>query len=113
MEAALAIRHQPATILGIEMYQEGVRMVEIEKQVTVTLTIPTAIEGRIKEVLDENGLSLTDAVNLYLYKIAECGRIPYERRTAKINLDNPNIIHAKKAPGGGLMVPSDWLDDDD
>ncbi len=84
---------------------------EIEKQITVI--IPTAIEGRITEVLDENGLSLTDAVNLYLYKIAECGRIPYERKTAKIDPDNPNIMHAKKAPGGGLIVPKEWWDDDE
>ncbi len=84
---------------------------EIEKQITVI--IPTAIEGRITEVLDENGLSLTDAVNLYLYKIAECGRIPYERKTAKIDPNNPNIMHAKKAPDGGLIVPKEWWDDDE
>ena len=111
MQAALAAWKRPSSPLGIIKYQGEVK--QMEDEIAVKAMVPTATRAKALEVLDHWGVSLDDAINLYLLKIIEAGKIPFELKAYDIDAGNPKLVHAKTSKDGGIIVPRDWLDDDD
>ena len=111
MQAALAVWRKPRADLGIINYQGEVK--QMEEEIAVKAMVPAPTRAKALEVLDRWGVTLDDAINLYLLKIIEAGKIPFELKSYDVDLDNPNLVHAKTSKDGGIIVPRDWLDDDD
>lgn len=60
------------------------------------------------------GLTLSDAVNLFLVQSVDNGGLPF-RLTSEpdIDLDSPCVIKTRVSDDGKLIVPAEWRDDDD
>lgn len=85
----------------------------MQDEIAVKAMVPADTRAKALEVLEKVGLSLTDAINLYLVKIIEENGIPFELKDEEFDWDNPRILHPKIDQDGGVLVPRDWLDDDD
>ncbi len=111
MAEALAQWYSLGTILGTNKHQKEVK--PMKRDTVVKAMVPKATKEAAVKALDHWGLSLTDAINIYLVKVAECGGIPFDLSTESFDWDDPSIPRAKAGKNGGLAVPKDWLDDDD
>ena len=85
----------------------------MQDEIAVKAMVPADTRAKALEVLEKVGLSLTDAINLYMVKIIEEDGIPFELKDEEFDWDSPRILHPKIDKDGGVLVPRDWLDDDD
>jgi DNA-damage-inducible protein J len=79
-----------------------------------TRTYP-AVKRQASEIYERWGISLNDAINMFLAKSIEVGGLPFNLRDETINYDAISTI-AYKAPldsNGVAILPSDWDDDDE
>ena len=78
-------------------------------------TILDRVYQRATEVYARWGLSLSDAINVFLVKSVEVNGLPFEMRTEVPSYDRI-AAHAYKAPinsDGVAVLPADWYDDDE
>lgn len=88
-------------------------MASMKRDAVVKVMVPKETKEKAVAALDYWGLSLTDAVNIYLTKIIEAGGIPFDLTADKFNWDDPNIPHIKINEDGTFLMPKGWEDDDD
>lgn len=72
-------------------------------------------KSRATEVFAHWGLSLSDAINVFLVKSVEVGGLPFEMRPHTPSYESLSA-HAYRAPlneDGIAVLPSDWADDDE
>lgn len=73
------------------------------------------VKERAAEIYARWGLSLSDAINVFLVKSVEVDGLPFEMRTEAPSYDRI-AAHAYKAPlnaEGVPVLPADWDDDDE
>lgn len=73
------------------------------------------IKARATEVYSRWGLSLSDAINVFLVKSIDVGGLPFSMTTPTPSFD-AIMAHAYKAPlddAGVPILPADWDDDDE
>lgn len=88
-------------------------------------TAPRTAEGKYRtteetkeratEIYARWGLSLSDAINVFLVKSIEVDGLPFEMRTEAPSYERI-AAHAYKPPinaDGVAVLPADWDDDDD
>lgn len=88
-------------------------------------TLPRDAEGKYRtnentkkraaEIYARWGLSLSDAINVFLVKSVEVGGLPFEMRTDAPSYEHI-AMHAYKAPvnsDGVATLPASWDDDDE
>lgn len=61
------------------------------------------------------GLSLSDAINIFLIKSIEVGGLPFNLRAEKPSFESlsARAYHAELNDEGIAVLPADWDDDDD
>ncbi len=60
------------------------------------------------------GLSLSDAVNLFLVQSVDNGGLPFRLTSGPcIDPDSPRVLKTRTSDDGKLIVPAEWRDDDD
>lgn len=67
------------------------------------------------EIYSKWGLSLSDAINVFLVKSVEAGGLPFEMRFEGPSFERLSAV-AYKAPidsNGAAVLPADWDDDDE
>lgn len=69
---------------------------------------------RAAEVYARWGLSLSDAINVFLVKSVEVGGLPFEMRPSALSYDELACIayHAPVDSEGVASLPADWDDDE-
>ena len=70
---------------------------------------------RASEIYANWGLSLSDAINVFLVKSIEVGGLPFDMRLEKPSYDSL-AAHAYKPPlnaEGVAVLPADWDDEDE
>lgn len=73
------------------------------------------VKRRAADVYARWGLSLSDAINVFLVKSIDVGGLPFEMTAPKVDLDEIAKM-AYKAPldeNGVALLPSSWADDDE
>ena len=85
----------------------------MERDATITVPVSKVVKERAMGILDSCGITLADAISLYLARIIEAGGIPFEPKHVGCYWDDPSILHPKVTEDGVVLVPRDWLDDDD
>lgn len=73
------------------------------------------VKERAAEIYARWGLSLSDAINVFLVKSVEVDGLPFEMRTEAPSYERL-AAHAYKAPlndEGVPVLPADWDDDDE
>ena len=73
------------------------------------------VKEKASEVYARWGLSLSDAINVFLVKSVEVGGLPFDMRAEKPSYDRI-AAHAYKAPinaEGIAVLPADWAEDDE
>ena len=73
------------------------------------------VKKRATEIYSHWGLSLSDAINVFLVKSVEVGGLPFEMRPELPSYDQVAAL-AHKAPinsEGVAVLPADWDDFDD
>ena len=85
----------------------------MERDATITVPVSKVVKERAMGILDSCGITLADAISLYLARIIEAGGIPFELKRVGCYWDDPSILHPKVTEDGVVLVPRDWLDDDD
>ena len=73
------------------------------------------VKNRATEIYSRWGLSLSDAINVFLVKSIEVGGLPFEMRPETPSYENIAAI-AYKAPinsDGVAILPADWDDYDE
>jgi len=71
------------------------------------------VKEKASEIYSHWGLTLNDAINMFLVKSIEVGGLPFELRT-EIPSYKAIAAHAYRAPlndGGIAILPADWDDD--
>ena len=72
-------------------------------------------KARAAEIYARWGLSLSDAINVFLVKSVEVGGLPFDMKTEAPSYDRL-AARAHKAPinaDGVAVLPSEWADDDE
>lgn len=61
------------------------------------------------------GLSLSDAINIFLIKSIEVGGLPFDMRAERPSYEAlaAKAYHAKPNGDGVVVLPADWDDDDE
>ena len=85
----------------------------MERDATITVPVSKVVKERAMGILDSCGITLADAISLYLAWIIEAGGIPFELKHVGCGWDDPSILHPKVTEDGVVLVPRDWLDNDD
>ncbi len=85
----------------------------MERDATITVPVSKVVKERAMGILDSCGITLADAISLYLARIIEAGGIPFEPKHVGCYWDDPSILHPKVTEDGVVLVPRDWFDDDD
>ena len=85
----------------------------MERDATITVPVSKVVKERAMGILDSCGITLADAISLYLARIIEAGGIPFEPKHVGCYWDDPSILHPKLTEDGVVLVPRDWFDDDD
>lgn len=73
------------------------------------------IKNKATEIYSRWGLSLSDAINVFLVKSVEVGGLPFEMRPESSTYESVKAI-AYKAPinsNGVAVLPADWDDYDE
>ena len=94
-----------------------------EKKMTTTTArkaeIKTRTTDRVKadatDIYSRWGLSLSDAINLFLIKSIEVGGLPFNLRIEKPTYEaiSAKAYHAELNADGIAVLPSDWNDEDE
>ena len=74
------------------------------------------VKDRATVIYSHWGLTLSDAINVFLVKSVEVGGLPFEMRPAKMPSLDQIMAHSYKAPlnaEGVPILPSDWDDGDE
>lgn len=81
--------------------------------------IKTRTTDRVKadatDIYSHWGLSLSDAINLFLIKSIEVGGLPFNLRIEKPTYEviSAKAYHAELNADGIAVLPSDWNDEDE
>lgn len=73
------------------------------------------VKDRATEIYSHWGLTLSDAINVFLVKSIEVGGLPFEMRSPKMPSLEKIKARSYKAPlnaEGVPILPADWDDDD-
>lgn len=76
----------------------------------IEVMVPKETEEKAIEAL--GGISLGFAIRIYLEKIAEAGRIPFDMPSSNTDLNSPKILHPKVTEDGAVVVTKEWFDDE-
>ena len=74
------------------------------------------VKDRATEIYSHWGLTLSDAINVFLVKSVEVGGLPFEMRPAEMPPLEKIMARSYKAPlndEGVPILPADWDDDDE
>ncbi len=74
------------------------------------------VKERATEIYSRWGLTLSDAINVFLVKSIEVGGLPFDMRPTKMPSYDKLMTHAYKAPlndDGVPVLPADWDDYDE
>ncbi len=74
------------------------------------------VKGRATEIYSHWGLTLSDAINVFLVKSIEVGGLPFEMRPTKMPSYDELVARAYKAPlddDGVPVLPAEWDDYDE
>ncbi len=74
------------------------------------------VKARATEIYARWGLTLSDAINVFLVKSVEVGGLPFDMRPAEMPSYDALAARAYKAPlnaDGVPVLPADWNDDDE
>ncbi len=83
----------------------------IDSEIEMRVMVPREAGEQALAVLESRGISLKDAITLYLAKIIECGEIPFDLSDEEFDWDDPSILRPKIDEDGAVLVPRDWLDE--
>lgn len=81
--------------------------------------IKTRTTDQVKEdatnVYSRWGLSLSDAINMFLIKFIEVGGLPFNLRVEKPSYEalSAKAYHVELNPDGIAVLPAEWDDDDE
>ncbi len=74
------------------------------------------VKERATEIYSRWGLTLSDAINVFLVKSVEVGGLPFDMRPTKMPSHDELMARAYKAPlnaDGVPVLPADWDDYDE
>lgn len=77
---------------------------------TLTVRIDPAVKQQAQVILNDLGLDMTSAINVYLRKIIQCEGIPFELRREKLNEETVRVIEETRR-GENTIGPFDTVDE--
>ena len=77
---------------------------------TLTVRIDPVVKQQAQTILNDLGLDMTSAINVYLKKIIQCEGIPFELRREKLNEESLRVIE-KTRRGEDTIGPFDTVEE--
>ena len=77
---------------------------------TLTVRIDPVVKQQAQTILNDLGLDMTSAINVYLKKIIQCEGIPFELRREKLNEESLRVIE-KPRRGEDTIGPFDTVEE--
>lgn len=86
----------------------------MKRDAVVKAMVAKETKDKASALFADWGLSLSDAVNLFLVQSVDKGGLPFEISNGpKLDFDSPKILKTTVSDNGTLIVPAEWRDDDD
>ena len=104
-------------ILGttwVKILEEIMGAVAAARKAEIKTRTTNQVKSDATNVYSRWGLSLSDAINIFLIKSIEVGGLPFNMRAEKPSFEklSAKAHHAQINPDGIAILPADWDDDE-
>lgn len=72
----------------------------------------SATKAKATEIYAKWGLSLSDAINVFLLKSVEVGGLPFDLMPEPVDYDSVSAYKPEIKEDGTIVLPADWDDDE-